>query len=101
MTYEGRCVYMYAVEVVLYPVIAGDRSSCLAEVVLPADIKGTRSRRHKRLELPIILNSLILLCCFRSYDARRSWQLRAAVNKPGNSYNPGVFYFLKQELKIP
>ena len=85
MTYEGRCVYMYAVEVVSYPVIAGDRSSCLAEEVLPADIIGVSSRRHKRVELPITLNSLILMCCFHSYNARRSWQLRAAVNKPHRS----------------
>ena len=85
MTYERQCVYMYAVEVVLYPVIAGDRSSCLAEEVPPADIIGTRSRKYKRLELPITLHSLILLSCFRSYGARRSWQLRAAVNKPHRS----------------
>ena len=81
MTYDGRCVYLYAVRVVLYPVLTEARSSCLAEEVLPVDTIGARSRRCKRLKLPIILDSPIPMCCFRSYDASRSWQLRAAVNK--------------------
>ena len=44
---------------VIYPVLTEDRSSYLAEEVLLADTIGTRSRRRKRLKLPIILDSPI------------------------------------------
>ena len=91
-------MYMYAVGVVLYPVLTEDRSSCLAEEVLPADTIGARSRRRKRLKLPIILDSPIPTC--RSYDARRSWQLRAAVHKPHRSI-PDTSTATPDKLRTP